>query len=392
MKTAYLCVAAFLLDRSVAEAPPQAVAVSGEADVAAAPIKPVSLLHQRAATASSVSAHSNAAAAGPLWEKGRPVNPKPRGHMLTDHELKPVNSVSCLEAKQLDPRHNCTEPLPPGVGSPSNHLNAGNYPSWWEARCHGYDNEFFCDPDELLSYDQRKKLAATMKSLREGQKITCGPQLQHDPVDKWHYEPFYLGVAIAKDWPLHESDAQSLQSFGRILAGRWNMTYPWNGNPAYYARCPNEGMLIILPEQRQAHLSTSSCMFICEDKGGPEVATATLLGLDNHDLFAGVKAGMAEVYKVLGKSSPMHAPGWEPVEKTVATWRPWSFWSEESTERNPRVDGLYAYSSWPQFMWNYGQRILFIFAALLLAGSVAVAILVCYLAPGLAKDLNKPVV
>lgn len=372
-----VCFAVALLRSCSAEALPRAAA-------------PVSLLHQRAATASTVAAHSQAGATGPkaLWEKGRPVNPKPRGHMLTDHELRPVDSVRCLEGKQLDPLYNCSEPgKVEGFERFSNSLNAGNYPNWKEARCHS-EGEYLCDPDMLLSAEERKQLTATMKSLREGNKITCGPQLQHDPVDRWHYEPFTVGVAIAKDWPLRESDSQSLQSFGRILAGRWNMTYSWTGSPSFYARCPNEAMLIVLPEKRQAHLSSPSCMFVCEDKGAPEVATATIVGLDSHGLLEGVSAGLAEVYKVLGKTSPMHEPGWEPVEKTAATWRPWSFWTEGSAA----ADGRYAYSSWTQTLWNYGQRILFVFAALLLAISVVVALLVCYLAPGLAKDLNKPVV
>merc|ERR1719487_3236082 len=270
----------------------------------------VSLLHQKAAISSRAS---------PLGARYRDLkNPPLSGHMLSAAELSPIENIACLEAKQRNPEANCSNaaPIAPAAPALNVKLNVANFPSWKDPMCNG-EGEFFCDPDKLLSVDERKNLTALMKELRKGQKVTCGPQLQHDPVDKWHYQPFYLGVAIAKDWPLHESDAQSLQSFGRILAGRWNMTYPWDGNPTNYARCPNEGMLIILPEQRQAHLSTSSCMFICEDEGGPEVATATLLGLDNHDLFAGVKAGMAEVYKVLGKSSPMHAPGWEPVEKTV---------------------------------------------------------------------------
>lgn len=333
--------------------------------------KQISLLHQNAMTAS-----------GALTRHGRPVNPKPSGHMLTNTELRPVNSVRCLEGKQEDPTYNCSGPVQPGI--PSARLNAGNYPSWKDARCHS-GGEYFCDPDDLLSPAERKQLAATMKSLREGQKITCGPQLQHDPVDKWHYDPFYLGVAIAKDWPLHESDAHSLQSFGQILAGRWNMTYPWDGNPAFYARCPNAAMLILLPEKRQAVLSSSSCMFICEDKGAPEVATAALLGLDSKGLLAGVTAGMSEVYKVLSKTSPMHKQGWEPAEETAGTWTPWN-------EGTSGADGRYANSTWQQNLWNYSQRFLFVFAALLLIFSVVVALLVCCLAPGKAASLNKSVV
>jgi len=312
--------------------------------------------------------------------------------MLTDTELKPIENVACLEAKQYDPTVNCSTVAPldwqggsaraPGVHTA---LNAGNYPTWKDPRCFS-DGEYFCDPDRLLSTKDRAELVTQMKKLREGQKITCGPQLQHDPIDKWHYEPFYLGVAIAKDWPLHESDAQSLQSFGRILAGRWNMSFPWDGNPAFYARCPNEAMLIILPEKRQAVLSSSSCMFLCQEKGGPEVATATLLGLDSHGLLGGVSAGMAEVYKAIAKSSPMHKIGWEPVEKTSGTWGAWSKAATTAAERSAQSE------SWDESLWDWAQRVLFGVAVIMLAASIVVAFMVCYLAPGMAKELNKSVV
>jgi len=319
--------------------------------------------------------------------------------MLTNTELNPIEDIACLEAKERDASVNCSsfQPLPqswsngPVPSRPDWKFNAGNYPSWKDPGCFS-NGEFFCDPERLLSTTERKQITDQMKKLRQGQHITCGPQLQHDPVDKWHYDPFYLGVAIAKDWPLHESDAQSLQSFGRMLAGRWNMTYPWDGNPTFYARCPNEAMLIILPDKRQAHLSAPSCMFVCEEKGGPEVATATLLGLDSHGLMAGVSAGMSEVYKVLAESSPMHPKGWQPVETTAGTWD-LSNKVAAATEPTSAV-GVVASTdaSWEQSAWDWSQRFLFVIAALMLAGSIFVSLLVCYFAPGLAKDLNKTVV
>jgi hypothetical protein len=264
--------------------------------------------------------------------------------------------------------------------------NAGNYPNWQDPLCNS-NGEYFCDPDHLLTTTERNNLTAQLKKLREGAHITCGPQLQHDPIDKWHYEPFHLGVAIAKDWPMHESDSQSLQSFGRILAGRWNMTFPWDGNPSFYARCPNEALLIILPDKNQAHLSSSSCMFICEERGGPEITTATLLGLNSKDgLAGGVSAGMEQVYKAIAKSSPMHKEGWEPDEKTASTWGTWTSVSKALGLHNQGEA-----ASAEQNLWDWGQRILFGISVLLLVGSLLTAALVCYLAPGLAKELNKTV-
>lgn len=317
------------------------------------------------------------------------LNPSPTGHMLTDTELNPIENVACLEAKQADPTVNCSKRAPlgmeggraPGTNAP---LNAGNFPVWKDPRCYG-NGEYFCDPDRLLTTAEREQLVAQMKKLRSEQHITCGPQLQHDPIDKWHYQPFYLGVAIAKDWPQHESDSASLQSFGRILAGRWNMTYPWDGNPSFYARCPNEAMLIILPQKRQAHLSSPSCMFLCEEKGGPEVATATILGLDSHGLMAGVSAGMTEVYKAIAQSSPMHKPGWQPVEKTAGTWSFKKAAAGKAVIAEPSA-------TLEENIWDWTQRVLFAIAVAILAASIVVALLVCYLAPGAIKELNKSVV
>jgi len=308
--------------------------------------------------------------------------------MLTNHELSTIQSIPCLEARQRDPSINCSDYAPLASSLKTSwhlphSLNAGNYPTWKDPMCFGF-GEYFCDPDGLLSLEERKELTAQMVKLRREQLITCGPQLQHDPIDKWHYEPFYLGVAIAEDWPLHESDAQSLQSFGQILAARWNMTFPWDGSPAFYARCPNEAMLIILPSRRQAYLSAPSCMFICGEKGGPEVTTATLLGMDSHGLAAGVSAGIAEVYKVLNATSPMHKMGWEPIEKTAGTWDAWNK-EGRAAVREVSVTGV----TWEAMAWNWSQRFLFGIAVLLLAGSITVSVLVCYLAPGLAKELNK---
>lgn len=343
--------------------------------------EPTALLHQSAAT----SEKGDAWYEPPLGD-GLPRNAPLEGHMLTNHELKTIESIPCLEAKQRDPAVNCSN-FAPVLSSMKNNLvrplNAGNYPTWKDPMCFG-EGEYFCDPDLMLEPEQRKELTAQMAKVRREQLITCGPQLQHDPIDKWHYDPFYLGVAIAKDWPLHESDAQSLQSFGRILAARWNMTFPWDGSPSFYARCPNEAMLIILPEKRQAYLSSPSCMFVCEEKGGPEITTATLLRMDSHGLAAGVSAGISQVYKVLNATSPMHKRGWQPTEKTAGTWRAWN---EEgrAAVREVAVTG----PTWEEWVWNSSQRFVFGIAVLLLAGSITVSVLVCYLAPGLAKDLNK---
>lgn len=313
-------------------------------------------------------------------------NPTPRGHMLTDHELHSTESVACLEARQKNPGADCSLLQASGRKgwAGEGQLNAGNYPFWADPICHGDGKSYFCDPENLLSNDDREDVLKFIKEQRESTFITCGPQVQHDPVDRWNYQPFYLGVAIADDWPLQESDPQSLQQFGRILAGRWNMTFPWDGNPTFNARCPNEGILVILPKYRQAFFSSGSCMFLCDTKGGPEIAAATIGMLNSGGLMAGVKAGVKQVYTGLQETSPMHPAGWEPVEKTSATWGGIPYGSSPVSGKSS--------SSSESWVWNLVQRFMFAIALVVLAGSVVMAILVCVKAPGMNKELNKSVV
>lgn len=311
-------------------------------------------------------------------------NPNPTGHMLTAFELNKTDSVACLQLKQKNPGIDCSL-LQKDMSSHwtgDGQLNAGNYPFWADPICHSNGNGYFCDPENLLSSDDQTEVINFMKEQRAAQYITCGPQVQHDPIDRWNYQPFYLGVAIADDWPLMESDPQSLQQFGAILAARWNMTFPWDGNPTFNSRCPNSGILIILPKHRQAYFSSSSCMFICATKGGPEVATATIGMFGQQGLMAGVKAGIQQVYNVLNQTSPMHPPGWEPLENTSATWSGIPYGSSS----------VNLYTDDGAWVWNWAQRFMFVIACVALAGSIVMAILVCVMAPGMNKELNKNMV
>jgi hypothetical protein len=318
-------------------------------------------------------------------EKPSAKNPSPTGHMLTAFELNSTNSIACLQLRQTNPGADCSLLLKDTTydWEGSGQLNAGNYPYWADPICHSNGQAYFCDPQNLLSSQDQADVMNFMKEQRASQYITCGPQVQHDPIDRWNYQPFYLGVAIADDWPLQETDSESLQSFGSILQGRWNMTFPWDGNPTFNARCPNSGILIILPKYRQAYFSSSSCMFICATKGGPEVATAAIGMFGTRGLLAGVKAGIQQVYSVLNQTSPMHAQlGWEPIENTSATWSGIPYGSSSVNQ----------YSDSGTWIWNWAQRAMFVIACVALAGSVVMAIIVCVMAPGMNKELNKSMV
>jgi len=228
-------------------------------------------------------------------------NPEPSGHFLTNTELAPIESIDCLQEKQKSPSYNCTDRTVGAVTGTSagviSSLNAGNYPLWNEATCNG-NGEFFCDPTLALTSAERLKLTELLSKLRQRSSVTCG-RLVDDPADENHISPFYLGVAIATGFPKIDSDFESLQAFGRFVDGRWNMKQRVLGETYERLQCPNTAILIVLPDQRRAFLSSASCIFICKDRGGPEVMVRTL-EMFNEGTYKAVQAGILEVYRFLG--------------------------------------------------------------------------------------------
>jgi len=305
--------------------------------------------------------------------------PPPSGHFLTDHELKPIVTISCLEAKQKDRNVQCTGnafTVQRG-GKVEGPLNAGNYPSWKEGRCLS-GGEFFCDPNDLLTSEERNLAREELRTLREQASVTCDlkpPQVGLSHGD-YHYQPFYLGVALANGWPHSEAGPDSLQFFGQVVASRWNMTYLWNGYPPNYAGCPNQAMLVILPDLRQAYVSSPSCQFICQDRGGREVVTAVLADLDRHGLSQAVQTGIWEVYHVVNATGAVgrafkKAIGADAVKVVNLP-----------NELDPGLS----------LAVNWTQRILYVIAVITFFLSLGVALLVCWIAPGLRKELKKTTV
>eukprot|EP00927_Polykrikos_kofoidii_P018813 TRINITY_DN18769_c0_g1_i1.p1 TRINITY_DN18769_c0_g1~~TRINITY_DN18769_c0_g1_i1.p1 ORF type:complete len:388 (+),score=42.20 TRINITY_DN18769_c0_g1_i1:156-1166(+) len=232
-------------------------------------------------------------------------------HFLTKTELRNVASVNCLQAKQHNPRVSCdgarSVPSLTDLGEFgraqtaadmwSGELGAGNFPNYQDPACNS-GGEYLCDPHGLLSEDERNSLATKLKTMREDNLVTCG-RLLNDTVDNRHKQPFYLGVAIVRDWPLSQSGPESLQQAGQIISAQWNMNRAYVGSLRPYTRCPNVGVLIILVNNRQTYLSTESCEFICQDHGATEAMTASQLGLRESPLEAAT-AGIDSVYRFLG--------------------------------------------------------------------------------------------
>jgi len=228
------------------------------------------------------------------------IQPKPAGHFLTSSELANVSTIPCLKTKQRDPSYDCeTGSLVVHAGE-FQHLTMGSYPHYEESICNSR-GEYFCDPTAVLTADESAEITRELAYLRKTNLVTCG-HLQNNSVDPRHLRPFYLGVAIATGFPVESSNPDSLQQFGRFIDAHWNMAQKFVGGTIPYANCPNTAMLVVLPDRHQVYLSASSCEFICGSRGGPEVITATSLALSNKGAFAGIMAGIREVYHVLQKN------------------------------------------------------------------------------------------
>jgi hypothetical protein len=228
------------------------------------------------------------------------------GHFLTNHELQPIESIACLQAKQSNPAIECANYTKAPVlahGAPwSGELNAGNFPNYKDPVCNS-NGDFLCDPYQLLDNASRLELTTMMASLREATPISCG-NMAMDPVNPVHYQPFYLGVVIAKDWPISQSGPDFMQQLGQIVSAQWNMDELYTGQTIPYLRCPTTGMLFIFPDNDQVFLSTQTCQFICQAKGGPEIATAALTQLRGKEgAFGAAMAGVRATYAYLGNNN-----------------------------------------------------------------------------------------
>lgn len=317
---------------------------------------------------------SNASAVKTVGIKPASASDRPTGYYLTPMELSRINTIDCLQLKIKNPYLNCST----DIGYNSNYkVSPANYPSWKDPECRS-NGEFFCDPNRLLEDDQRLRLTNLLAKLRKKSAVLCGDT---DPVDRWHYQPFYLGVAMAQDWPLHLSDSETLQLFGRMLAARWNMTFPWDGAPLPFSRCPNEGMLLILPTQKQVFLSTPNCEFLCSTSGGPEVVTAVSYMLNNKDIENAVRSGIETVYKLLNRTTPESAD--------LVPSRQLDNWWDNVASLRVAPPSPPTNIPWNDILLNFSMRVLYIVSIFVMAGSLVVAILVCLLAPGLIKKITK---
>jgi len=268
------------------------------------------------------------------WTRERPPEEEPQKYFLTKKQLAPIDSIDCLKQKELEPE----KPCDPNRRTMEGPFNIGHYPNWKSAACRS-NFEFFCDPDELLP-DHSKDLTYVQNRLqdfRETNMVDCNQfQAVMDPdiERRWYqkksavyqdrmgmqgYRNFNLAIVLADEWPSSEMDPRSMQYFGRIVMSEWGMTPIYNGVDAensanqnemyseddYRKNCPNAAMLIILPRYHEAFLSSPSCEFICQSRGGPEVIAETLAGLDRGGVPEAIAAGVKEIERVLKETIPL---------------------------------------------------------------------------------------
>lgn len=254
-----------------------------------------------------------------------PVPAKRVGNVrLGDAQLREIYSVSCLKARQLDPRYPCKEfeKVPAEVlkeiGRPEKvaTLDMGNFPNWRDSRCHS-DGEFLCDPDGLLQLSGRHAVASRLENFREQTWVTC-TRLDRlgSKGDKPDARAFDLAVVVLGDWPTSESDPATLHKFGLLVMAQWGLVPIYNGVDArnyvtrvfsrrqYTANCPNAATLIVLPALGEVVLSSPSCEFICAERGGPQVRGAMEVALkQGRPLGEVIELGIEAVAEVLRASA-----------------------------------------------------------------------------------------
>jgi len=260
-------------------------------------------------------------------------------NFLHKTQLQPITSIHCLQEKQRNPNAPCQDLPEEAFAGP---IDMGNFPSWQDGICNSNYN-YFCDSSNLFERQERQATLERLQLFNERMMVNCGefspdddPHSNHwyDKQNPVHYgrlglqgfRPFNLAIVVADEWPSSERDAKSMEYFGRVIMAQWGMMPIYNGVDhhnsvnknhknanqlykfsEYNKNCPNAAVLFIIPKSRQVYLSSPSCKFICESRGGPEVVAATLAGLDRGGLEEAVLMGMNQVEKILqvtGERSP----------------------------------------------------------------------------------------
>jgi len=323
------------------------------------------------------------------------IQPRP-----ASEELQALPNIECIEARLKDPNANCDDLVPQdgrtvkvvfnmsqvAPRSSSEKQNASdsseenvvvrfsmnqtngqqtsvkdislyNFPNYQEPVCRNKDAPV-CDPYGFLSTSEGQTLSSELEKLRSQYLVVCEDLIQ-EPIDQRHLQPFYVGVAIAQANGA-EMSLSTLRQYGHLILSEWNM-----GNSAangQIMRCPNQALLLIVPDRSQAVLVTESCRYVCEEQGAkaPLVVTKSLHTSNVADaVLAGVRSVYTSLPNTVAQGEAMPLPA---VEAQAIP-----------SESNAETSILFV------------QRAIFAFAVMALGFSLLVGLLVMCFAPGLAK-------
>lgn len=324
------------------------------------------------------------------------IQPRP-----ASEELQALPSIECLEARLKDPNANCDDLAPQdgrtvkvvfnmsqvaprstsgdkqnasdsseenvvvrfsmnqtnGQQTSVKDISLYNFPNYQEPVCRSNDAPV-CDPYAFLSTSEGQTLSSELEKLRSQYLVVCEDLIQ-EPIDQRHLQPFYVGVAIAQANGA-EMSLSTLRQYGHLILSEWNM-----GNSAangQVMRCPNQALLLIVPDKSQAVLVTESCRYVCEEQGAkaPQVVTKSLhTGSVADAVLAGVRSVYTSLPNTVAQGEDMPLPA---VEAQAIP-----------SESNAETSVLFV------------QRAIFAFAVMALGFSLLVGLLVMCFAPGLAK-------
>lgn len=219
-----------------------------------------------------------------------------KGHFLSGKELEGITSIECLERRQKDRTASCGEAALPvhevarEADGPPWHVS--NYPHFTNPKC-GSGGEFFCDPDQQLSTSERNNVTKALKEFRMAEYVKCPGAPGASAVNR----NFNLGIALARDWSSLEADPDTLQLFGLATMSFWGMG---GGEEAVRSSCPAYGLIVVLGEPAHVLVAAPTCLFICKDRGGPEVSTTVLAMVDaEKGLSKALEAGIDEASRVI---------------------------------------------------------------------------------------------
>lgn len=253
-----------------------------------------------------------------------------KGYYLPKKELDTIYTIDCLKAKEENPLAKCTGPEQKQaidtVYAPP--WSLGNYPTWSDPICNS-GGEYFCDPDNSLSPEARANISIKLKQIRDSVVVDCkyGTGIQDQKK-----RTFFLGVALAKDWPTAEADPASLQQFGLVTMAQWGMEGLWMGPQVNFASCPSVALLVVLPKAPHVLLASPSCTFICKDKGGPLVQNAVLQKINNDGsgLQQAIESGISAVSGFVQnkdlQSVPKPKAVWGETLSEDASFTLWQQW------------------------------------------------------------------